>query len=98
MIYDKFYCFTFNKEVSMKKLMFFVVAAVVASIGFCSSASEKIVSKLTNSNTFIEEQNDQLLVLEASSGDYNLLAGHSSHGSHASHASHASHRSHFSSR
>ena len=78
----------------MKKLMFFAVSAILAGASYCSSVSEKIVAKVTNSDTQIEQQQDQTLVLEQSSPEYNLLASHSSHTSHRSHSSHSSHSSH----
>ena len=35
----------------MKKLMFFVVSAVIAGVGFFSSTGEKLVSKITSNDT-----------------------------------------------
>ncbi len=78
----------------MKKLLFFAVSAILASASYCSSVSEKIVAKVTNSDTQIEQQQEQSLVLEQSSAEFKLLASHSSHRSHSSHSSHSSHRSH----
>lgn len=86
--------FNFKKEVTMKKLMFFAVSAILAGASYCSSVSEKIVAKVTHSDTQIEQQQDQTLVLEQSSPEYNLLTSHSSHTSHRSHSSHSSHSSH----
>ena len=83
-----------KKEVLMKKLLFFAVSAIIAGVGYCTSVGEKIVAKVTNSDTQIEQQQDQTLVLEQFSDEYNLLAGHSSHVSHSSHGSHGSHVSH----
>lgn len=78
----------------MKKLLFFAVSAILAGASYCSSVSEKIVAKVTNSDTQIEQQQEQSLVLEQSSAEFKLLASHSSHCSHSSHSSHSSHRSH----
>lgn len=78
----------------MKKLLFFAVSAIFAGASYCASIGEKIVAKVTNSDTQIEQQQEQTLVLEQSSAEYNLLAWHSSHSSHSSHTSHTSHRSH----
>lgn len=78
----------------MKKLLFFAVSAILTGTSYCSSISEKIIAKVTNSNTQIEQQEEQALVLEQSSAEFKLLASHSSHRSHSSHSSHSSHRSH----
>ncbi len=78
----------------MKKLLFFAVSAILAGANYCSSVSEKIVAKVTNSDTQIEQQQEQSLVLEQSSAEFKLLASRSSHSSHRSHSSHSSHRSH----
>ena len=78
----------------MKRLLFFAVSAILAGASYCSSVSEKIVAKVTNSDTQIEQQQEQTLVLEQSSAEFKLLASHSSHSSHCSHSSHSSHRTH----
>ena len=78
----------------MKKLLFFAVSAILAGASYCSFVSEKIVAKVTNSDTQIEQQQEQSLVLEQSSAEFKLLASHSSHSSHSLHSSHSSHRSH----
>jgi cell division protein FtsB len=85
--------FNFKKEVSMKRLLFFAVSAILAGASYCSSVSEKIVAKVTNSDTQIEQQQEQTLVLEQSSAEFKLLGSHSSHSSHSSHRSHSSHYS-----
>lgn len=71
----------------MKKLLFFAVSAILAGASYCISVGEKIVAKVTNSDTQIEQQQEQTLVLEQSSAEFNLLASHSSHSSHSSHYS-----------
>ncbi len=84
----------------MKKLLFFAVSAIIAGASYCTSVGEKIVAKVTNSDTQIEQQQEQTLVLEQSIDEHNLLTWHSSHvshRSHSSHSSHSSHRSHYSS-
>lgn len=84
----------------MKRLLFLVVSAFIAGAGYCTSVGEKIVAKATNSDSQIEQQQEQMLILEQTSAEFNLLASHSSHvshGSHGSHVSHVSHRSHYSS-
>ena len=82
----------------MKKLLFFAVSALIAGASYCSSIGEKIVTKVTNKDYQLEQQQEQTLILEAATGEYNLLADHYSHSSHRSHSSHSSHRSHYSSR
>lgn len=77
----------------MKKLLFFAVSTIIASASYCSSVSEKIVAKVTNSDTQIKQQQEQSLILEQSSAEFKLLANHSSHSSHGSHGSHSSHYS-----
>ena len=77
----------------MKKLLFFAVSAILAGVSYCSSVSDKIVAKVTNSDTQIEQQQEQSLVLEQSSAEFKLLVSHSSHSSHSSHRSHSSHYS-----
>ena len=47
----------------MKKLLFFAVSAILAGASYCSFVSEKIVAKVTNSDTQIEQQQEQSLVL-----------------------------------
>lgn len=78
----------------MKILLFFAVSAIIAGASYCSSVSEKIVAKVTNSDTQIEQQQEQTLMLEQSSAEFKLLASHNSHSSHSSHSPHSSHRSH----
>lgn len=78
----------------MKRLMFLAVSAILAGASYFSSVGEKVVAKVMNSDTLIEQQQEQTLVLEQSSADFDLLASHSSHSSHRSHSSHSSHRSH----
>ena len=62
--------FNLKKEVSMKKLLFFAVSALLAGASYCSSVGEKIVAKVTNSDTQIEQQQEQTLVLEQSSAEF----------------------------
>ena len=87
-----------KKEVTMKKLLFLAASALIAGVGFCSSVGEKVVAKVTKSDTVIEQQNEKQLILETNYADCDLLADHYSHSSHRSHSSHSSHRSHYSSR
>lgn len=82
----------------MRKLLFLALSAIIAGASYFSSIGEKIVAKVTNSDTQIEQQKEQTLVLEQFTADFKLLAGHSSHVSHGSHGSHGSHTSHYSSR
>ena len=84
----------FKKGGIMKRLMFLAVSAILAGASYFSSVGEKVVAKVMNSDTLIEQQQEQTLVLEQSSADFDLLASHSSHSSHRSHSSHSSHRSH----
>ncbi len=78
----------------MRKLLFLVMSAILAGASFCSSASERFVAKVTNNDIRIEQQQNQNLVLEQATADFDVLASHSSHSSHRSHSSHSSHRSH----
>lgn len=80
----------------MKKLLFLVISAIIAGVGYCTSVGEKIVAKVTNSDTQIEQQKEQMLILEQTTAtdEYHLLADHYSHRSHQSHSSHRSHYSH----
>ena len=55
----------------MKKLLFFAVSAILAGASYCTSVGEKIVAKVTNSDTQIEQQQEQTLVLEQSSAEFN---------------------------
>ena len=48
----------------MKKLLFFAVSALIAGASFCSSVGNKVMAKVTNSDSQIEQQKNQLLVLE----------------------------------
>ena len=83
-----------KKGGTMKRLMFLAVSAILAGASYFSSVGEKVVAKVMNSDTLIEQQQEQTLVLEQSSAEFDLLASHSSHSSHRSHSSHSSHRSH----
>lgn len=65
--------FNLKMEVSMKKLLFFAVSAILAGASYCSSVSEKIVAKVTNGDTQIKQQQEQTLVLEQSSAEFKLL-------------------------
>ena len=82
----------------MKKLLFLVISAFMAGVGYCSNIGDKVVAKVTNSDIQIEQQNEQQLILETSYADCELVADHYSHYSHRSHTSHTSHTSHYSSR
>lgn len=84
----------FKNGGTMKRLMFLAVSAILAGASYFSSVGEKVVAKVINSDTLIEQQQEQTLVLEQSSAEFDLLASHSSHSSHRSHSSHSSHRSH----
>ena len=52
--------------------LFFAVSTILAGASYCSSVSEKIVAKVTNSDTQIEQQQEQSLVLEQSSAEFKL--------------------------
>lgn len=88
----------------MKKILFIAVSAILAGASYCTSVSGKIIAKVTDSDTHIQQQQGQSLILEQGSTQFNLLAdrcshsSHSSHSSHGSHGSHSSHSSHYSSR
>lgn len=62
----------------MKKLLFLAVSAILAGASYCTSAGEKLVAKVTNSDTQIEQQQEQTLVLEQPSAEFKMLASHSS--------------------
>ena len=47
----------------MKKLLFLAVSAILAGASYCSSVSEKIVAKVTNSDTQIEQSCFRLMFL-----------------------------------
>ena len=74
----------------MKKLLFLAVSLLMTSASYCASAGEKIVSKFTDRDSFIQQQNEQQLILENNIADCDLLADHYSHSSHSSHSSHYS--------
>ncbi len=78
----------------MKRFLFILVSALIAGIGYCSSLGEKLIAKATGNTTQIEQQQEQSLVLEQPSVEFNKLSYHVSHSSHRSHSSHSSHRSH----
>ena len=56
----------------MKKLLFFAVSAILAGASYCTFVGEKIVAKVINSDNQIEQQQEQTLVLEQSSAEFNL--------------------------
>lgn len=85
----------------MKRLMFLLVSAFIATTSYCATASENIMSTLGSDDTTtqIEKQKNQPLVLQkAIDMVKSSFAGHYSHSSHVSHSSHRSHVSHYSSR
>lgn len=85
----------------MKRLMFLLVSAFIATTSYCANASDNIKSMLGSNNetTQIEKQKNQPLVLQKTIDMVkSSLAGHYSHSSHVSHSSHGSHISHYSSR
>lgn len=85
----------------MKRLMFLLVSAFIATTSYCANVSENIANVLVNNDemTQIEKQKKQPLVLQkAVDMVKSSLTGHYSHSSHSSHVSHSSHRSHYSSR
>ena len=53
----------------MKKLLFFAVSAILAGASYCSSVSDKIVAKITNSDTQIEQQQEQTLAYHTGGTD-----------------------------
>ena len=86
-------------EVSMKRLMFLLVSAFIATTSYCANVSDNIMNVLGNNDetTQIEKQKNQPLVLQkAIDMVKSSLAGHYSHSSHVSHGSHGSHGSHVS--
>ena len=83
----------------MKRLMFLLVSAFIATTSYCANASENIKTILGSNGeaTQIEKQKNQPLILQkAIDMVKSSLAGHYSHGSHVSHGSHGSHVSHVS--
>ena len=82
----------------MKKLLFPIMIAAIAVTSFCTSVGEQIVAKISNNSSYIQQQQEQPLILEQFSAESDLMAAHYSHSSHSSHSSHRSHSSHYSSR
>lgn len=81
----------------MKRLMFLLVSAFIATTSYCTNVSANIKNVLGNDDetTQIEKQKNQPLVLQKAVDMLkSSLAGHYSHGSHVSHGSHGSHGSH----
>ncbi len=81
----------------MKRLMFLLVSAFIATTSYCANVSDNIMNMLGNDDetTQIEKQKNRPLVLQkAIDMVRNPLAGHYSHSSHVSHGSHGSHSSH----
>ena len=81
----------------MKRLMFLLVSAFIATTSYCANVSDNIMNVLGNNDetTQIEKQKNQPLVLQkAIDMVKRSLAGHYSHSSHSSHSSHCSHSSH----
>ena len=89
----------------MKKLRFFLVSAVLASVSFVANATDRVVTLFSgheNEQT-IEEQSQQQLILQpaldlTNQSSFMSHSSHSSHKSHSSHSSHKSHSSHYSSK
>ena len=82
----------------MKRLMFLLVSAFIATTSYYANVSENIANVFggNNETTQIEKQKKQPLVLQkAVDMEKRSLAGHYSH---SSPVSHSSHRSHYSSR
>lgn len=79
----------------MKRLLFLIASAIIATAGYCSTVGNEVKAKITHSDPIVQLQNAKQLTLEKAS---NLMAKVTWHSSHASHASHASHSSHYSSR
>lgn len=79
----------------MKRILFLLVSAFLATTSYCASASEKLslVISSTSSETQINEQQNEPLILQKSNESINSQFGHSSHCSHSSHSSHSSHYS-----
>jgi hypothetical protein len=85
----------------MKRLMFLLVSAFIATTSYCANVSENVMNAFGSNDetTQIEKQKNQPLVLQkAIDMVKSSLAGHYSHVSHGSHGSHGSHVSHYSSR
>lgn len=82
----------------MKRLLFLIASAFIATAGYCSTVSNEVFSKITNSDPIVQLQSVKQLTLEKASSMIAGLSQHFSHSSHSSHSSHASHSSHYSSR
>lgn len=82
----------------MKRLLFLIASAFIATAGYCSTVSNEVISKITKSDPIVQLQSAKQLTLEKASSLIAKAAWHSSHSSHSSHASHSSHSSHYSSR
>ena len=89
----------------MKKLRFFLVSAVLASVSFVANATDRVVTVFSghDDEQKIEEQSQQQLILQpaldlSNQGSFMSHSSHSSHRSHSSHSSHRSHSSHYSSK
>ena len=83
----------------MKRLMFLIVSAFIATTSYCANTSENIMSVFGSNDetTQIEKLKNQTLVLQkAIDMVKSSIAGHYSHSSHVSHGSHGSHGSHVS--
>lgn len=71
----------------MKRLMFLIVSAFIATTSYCANVSDNIMNVLGNNDetTQIEKQKNQPLVLQkAIDMVKSSLAGHYSHSSHSS--------------
>lgn len=89
----------------MKKIRFFLVSAVLASVSFVANATDRVVTVFSghDDEQKIEEQSQQQLILQpaldlTNQGNFMSHSSHSSHRSHSSHSSHRSHSSHYSSK
>lgn len=74
----------------MKRLMFLLVSAFIATSSYCANVTDNIKNVLGNDDetTQIEKQKNQPLVLQkAIDMVKSSLAGHYSHSSHSSHYS-----------
>lgn len=80
----------------MKRLIFLLVSAFIATTSFCANVTENFSEAIgKNDEAKIEKEKKQPLILEKAEDLLkNTVSWHYSHSSHSSHSSHWSHRSH----
>ncbi len=80
----------------MKRLLFVIVSAFIATTSFATNATESISDALvSNEKAQVEKQKSQPLILQKAADMVKSTLGW--HYSHRSHWSHYSHKSHYSS-